>query len=143
MGARLVGLALQPCWGHLPDAARVVLVAMALTARDTPSRGAPADTYWAGHDYLAMTLTGNVPDDHNRPTPADLYKITRAVRALKKAGAILEVEAARGGRQAVYRLTLGEPNQDILPVDSPVHNHHKPVDNFPRPHLQAVHEGGA
>lgn len=130
MGSRLVGMALQPCWATLPDAARVVLLAMANTARDTHTGDTPAGTYWAGHDYLAQVLTG-----HPNPTDADRYRVTRAFRALKTAGAIRELERARAGRQAVYQLTLDEPTQPQLP-------HLEPVDNPPARYLRAVAQGG-
>ena len=118
MGVRLAVLAAQPAWGNLDYAARSILLIMSLTARDSPTPNTPAATYWGGHEYLATALRGNAE-------PAALQVVKRAIRELRQAGAIELVEAAHRGRQAVYRVTVKEPNQDMLPVDNVVPLHQK------------------
>lgn len=120
MGARLIGLALQPEWAHLDPGTRIVLHTIALTARDTGTEKAPVGRYWAGNDYLAMVLTGRPLDDQNHADDAGLQAVKRALRKLREAGAIRLLEPAHRGRQAVYEVTLAQPLQDMLPVDNVV-----------------------
>lgn len=103
MGIRLVGAALNPAWAGLSDGARVVLIQMAYTAKDTSTSGCAAATYWAGHAPFIISVLGLDPDLMS-PTELDNAdrRIKRYVRELKDAGAVTLVSAASRGRHAVY-----------------------------------------
>lgn len=100
MGANLVAQALTH-WTHVSDRAFRVLIRMALTALDNPSKGRPAATYMGGRDLLAMSLRGDTG------TPETRYRaVKRALAELTEAGAIKHLQAGWAGQNAVYRLTL-------------------------------------
>ena len=103
MGIRLVGAALNPAWAGLSDGARVVLIQMSYTAKDTATNGYAAATYWAGHAPFIVSVLGLDPDLLS-PTELDNAdrRIKRYVRELKDAGAVTLVTAASRGRHAVY-----------------------------------------
>lgn len=119
MGARLVSLALSPVWGDLPDTARLVLVAMCQTAKDHPGPTQASGQYFAGHDTLVLTLTGQDPGlPPLRGTPeaaAALKRVKRAVAQLVAAGAIELVQSAHRGRHAIYQVTPDSRHMDLLP----------------------------
>lgn len=104
MGANLVGKVLMS-WTHLSDRAFRVLVRMAHTALDRPSKDTPADHYFAGRELLAMSLRpgGGTEDSRYRV-------VARVIAELIEAGAIERTDGGRTGHNAVYRLTLGEIN---------------------------------
>lgn len=105
MGVRLVGLALAPDWSVLSDRARLVLVHMAYTAKDSTSNGHAAGTFWAGHSALIVGVLGLDPDSLSGPElEAAQHKIKRAIQELKQAGAITLTSTATRGRTAVYRV---------------------------------------
>jgi hypothetical protein len=100
MGAHLVSQALAR-WTHVSDRAFRVLIRMAVTALDNPSKGRPAAVYLGGRDLLAMTLRTekSTPRTRNRA-------VQRALAELSEAGAIKHVRGGWAGQNAVYRLTL-------------------------------------
>ncbi len=101
MGAHLVAEALAR-WTHVSDRAFRVLVRMALTALDSPSKGRPAAVYHGGRELLAMSLRSE------KGTPETRYRaVKRAVAELTEAGAIEHLRTGWAGQNAVYRLTLG------------------------------------
>lgn len=109
MGSTLARAAITR-FPHLPDHARLALVAMCLQARDTATATIPAATYYGGHHDLAVTLFG--VDD---PTDTDLKRLQRSIRVLRDAGAVVVAQPACRGRTAVYRLEVtGIPGQDQL-----------------------------
>lgn len=100
MGANLVTQVLAH-WTHLSDRAFRVLVRMAVTALDRPTLEAPANTYFAGRELLAMSLRGDGGSEKSR------YRtVARVVAELVEAGAIVRIDGGRTGHNAVYRLTL-------------------------------------
>ena len=111
MGARLVTQALNPVWANLSDTARLVLIAMCHTAKDQPAPGAPAQRYFAGHDNLILTLTGEdgaLPPYRGSTAHKNAQRrVKRAIQELTEAGAIELVEPAHRGRQATYLVTPG------------------------------------
>jgi hypothetical protein len=118
MGARLVGLVLL-CWTDLPERQFRILLRMAYTALDAPSKdGTPVEMYWGGHEPLAMTLRGRYPDgdgEQARKARANLLRHVRTeVAALRKAGACEVVDTGkvvRQGHAQTYLLTLDQPNR--------------------------------
>lgn len=101
MGAHLVSEALAR-WTHVSDRAFRVLVRMALTALDNPSKGRPAAVYNGGRELLAMSLRSD------KGTPQTRYRaVKRALAELSEAGAIQHLHSGWAGQNAVYRLTLG------------------------------------
>jgi hypothetical protein len=104
MGATLVAQVLAH-WTHVSDRAFRVLVRMAVTALDTPSKGKPAGIYHAGRDLLAMSFRSEKGSDETR------YRaVKRALAELSEEGAIRHVQQGWAGHNAVYRLTL-EPKE--------------------------------
>lgn len=120
MGARLVTQALSPRWACVSDAARLVLITMCQTAKDTPSEHQPAQQYFGGHDRLIHVLTGRDAGDeaYRRSSgyQTDKRRVKRAVQELIAVGAIELVQSAHRGRHAYYGVL---PNETILmPVPS-------------------------
>lgn len=111
MGARLVTQALAPQWACLSETARLILITMCQTAKDHRSEHQPAAQYFAGHDYLILTLTGRDPalDDwrHTSQYRTARQRVKRAVRELVAAEAIELVQQAHRGRHAIYVVTPG------------------------------------
>lgn len=111
MGARLVSQALSPSWACLSETARLVLITMCQTAKDYPTEHQAAAQFFAGHDYLILTLSGRDPDDDGwRQTSGYrtwCQRIKRAVRELVEAEAIVLEHTAHRGRNAVYSVTPG------------------------------------
>lgn len=100
MGANLVAQALTH-WTHVSDRAFRVLIRMALTALDNPSKGRPAATYLGGRELLAMTFRSD------KGTPETRYRaVKRALAELSEEGAIRHLRSGWAGQNAVYRLTL-------------------------------------
>lgn len=95
MGARLVSLALNPDWAALSPTARLALITMCQTAKDREAEGIPARTYWAGHSYLAIVITGE-------ETAAAKQRVKRAIAELIAVGAIERIGAAHRSRQMTY-----------------------------------------
>lgn len=126
MGALLVGKVLAR-WTSAPDNAFRVLVQMAMTALDAPSRDMPAGLYFGGHEPLKAMLRsdGKATADSRERT------VRRALADLADMGAIERTNKARSGMRQVYRLTLDnevrplerKPNRRFA-IDEP------PVDNF-------------
>lgn len=101
MGANLVAQVLTR-WTHVSDRAFRVLVRMALTALDKPKDDAPAATYFAGRELLAMTLRTEGGTEQSR------YRaVAKVIAELIEARAIERTDSGRTGHNAVYRLTLG------------------------------------
>lgn len=101
MGANLVAQVLTR-WTSLSDRAFRVLVRMAVTALDTPSKGRPAAVYHGGRELLAMSLRRDTGTARTR------YRaVAKAVAELTEAGAIEHLVTGWAGQNAVYRLTLG------------------------------------
>lgn len=104
MGANLVTQVLAH-WTNLSDRAFRVLVRMAVTALDTPSKGRPAAVYHGGRELLAMSLRGEKGTERTR------YRaVARAVAELTEAGAIDHLATGWAGQNAVYKLTLDRSN---------------------------------
>lgn len=101
MGANLVTQVLAH-WTHVSDRAFRVLVRMAVTALDKPSKGTPAAVYHGGRELLAMTLRNQEWSERTK-----YRKVQEALAELSKAGAIHHVQSGWAGQRAVYRLTLG------------------------------------
>jgi hypothetical protein len=100
MGANLVTQVLAH-WTNLSDRAFRVLVRMAVTALDTPSKGRPAAVYHGGRELLAMSLRGDGGTIRTR------YRtVAKAVAELTEAGAIDHLATGWAGQNAVYKLTL-------------------------------------
>lgn len=100
MGANLVTQVLAH-WTNLSDRAFRVLVRMAVTALDTPSKGRPAGVYHGGRELLAMSLRGENGTERTR------YRtVAKAVAELTEAGAIDHLATGWAGQNAVYKLTL-------------------------------------
>ncbi|MBK7823591.1 MAG: hypothetical protein IPJ61_21630 [Tessaracoccus sp.] len=122
MGIRLVGLALNPSWCVLSDRARLVLLQMCYVARDQGTATTAGGQYFGGHDNLIISVLGKNPDaltKSNRET-CEKY-IQRAIKELKKTGAVTLVTSSAPGHQAVYDLHPNRfPNlgQEPLPVDN-------------------------
>jgi hypothetical protein len=97
MGRRLVAAACSP-YGDLglSNSARLVLVAMAVMARDD---GDPP-TYYGGWAYLSRPL------GHAEYTPAAHRAVARAVAELRKSGLIVVIGEARPGSNVNYGLRL-------------------------------------
>lgn len=154
MGIRLVGEALNPSWSQLSDRARLVLLHMAYSAKDTSSNGHAAGTYWAGHATLIVSVLGLDPDELDRLKLENAEKmIQRAVRELRLAGAISTIATGSRGSNAVYQLhpdrypglTLDDTEPTPEPVaetqPTPQHTtrtkvrngHRHPVHNTPQP----------
>jgi hypothetical protein len=112
LGAHLVSQALAR-WTHVSDRAFRVLIRMAVTALDHPSRGQPAGIYHGGRELLAMSLRGEKGTERTR------YRaVQRALVELSEAGAIKHVRGGWAGQHAVYRLTLdGARSIDERPSD--------------------------
>jgi hypothetical protein len=81
---------------HLSDRAFRVLMVMAFTALDSPSReGRPAGVYFGGRGDLARAL---------RKGEDPLQSVKKAVRELVKAGVIERAGSAYTGTRMTYRL---------------------------------------
>lgn len=107
MGAALVGATFHPYWTRrLNEPDRIVLIAMALTALDSPRKGQQAGVYWAGHEALAVALAGDCPKPDEPGYPAAMRRVSRACTNLARAGAIRTIRRAAPGRHALYELTL-------------------------------------
>lgn len=108
MGIRLVSQALSPEWGCLSETARLVLISMCYIALDTASGNQPARRYFAGHEVLILTLTGQDPSDsawcNSKNHQAAQRRVKRAVRELADAGAIAVLAPANGRRKAIYEI---------------------------------------
>ena len=107
MGIRLIGAAYHPHWATvLTHTERLVLVAMALSALDTPSRNRPAELYFGGEEALVIALDGDLPD-HGQPAYRTRTRVVRKIISqLIAVGAIERVEHGHKGQRAVYRLIL-------------------------------------
>ena len=111
MGIELVGLTLQPEWAKLSNAPRIILVAMALHARDKPTKRIPAAVYFGGHKLLCLAYYGAVPNGPEDPDYGPrLRQIRYYVDLLEKAGAIQTYGRDRYQGNFQYRLTLGGPD---------------------------------
>lgn len=100
MGANLVTQVLAH-WTHVSDRAFRVLVRMAVTALDSPSKGQSAGIYHGGRELLAMSLRSEKGSAETR------YRaVKRAIAELTEAGAIEHLATGWAGQNAVYRLTL-------------------------------------
>jgi len=100
MGANLV-MQVFAGWTHVSDRAFRVLVRMAVTALDNPSKGQVAGIYHGGRELLAMSLRSDKGSADTR------YRaVKRAVAELTEAGAIEHLATGWAGQNAVYRLTL-------------------------------------
>lgn len=114
MGAQLVSAALDPHWATLSPVARIVLVKMALTAKDKATTQQPAGEYWGGYAPLIAALRGDIPDARTPERDAADQQIKRAIRELRNAKAVEPIDTATGRTRSRYRLTL-TPSQ---PVDN-------------------------
>lgn len=111
MGASLV-IQVFASWTHLSDRAFRVLVRMAVTALDTPSKGQSAGIYRGGRDLLAMSLRSD------KGTADTRYRaVKRAVAELTEAGAIEHLKTGWAGQNAVYRLTLNRTGSTARPEE--------------------------
>lgn len=119
MGAVNVGAVLRT-WHDLPHRARVVLLAMAHMALDTPRDGMPARRYFGGPGYLAEVLYG--PDGVERldggepvPTTSAGRQVEKALTELVRAGAVRRVTVGGRGHRSEYEVVLTPP---VSPTDS-------------------------
>lgn len=114
MGARLVAGALNPHWARtLTPNARLVLVAMCLQARDTPTDRTPEATYWGGRDELILALKGDVPDEGTPAHRTVSKQVQRAVAELIRHGAVVRTKEGRRGQRAEY---VVQPYSYVQPV---------------------------
>lgn len=100
MGARNVAAAFAR-WGDLPHSQFRLLVGMAFTALDAPSKeGRPARVYFGGEEAL-VELLGR--------SRSQMYE---TLSGLKNAGAVDVLDSGRSRHRAVYKLNL-----DTLPTE--------------------------
>ena len=113
MGIRLLMAAQTPTWAGLSDRAYRVLTFMCASALDRPNKyGHPAALYTGGHDALTRQLYG-----HDKVTDGERQMTKRAIRELKKAGAITLARDPTPGNYPHYRIEVaGIPNQDQLAI---------------------------
>jgi len=110
VGANLV-MQVSAGWTHVSDRAFRILVRMAVTALDTPSKGQPAAVYHGGRELLAMSLRSEGSDE------TKFRAVKRAVAELSEAGAIEHVASGWAGQNAVYRLTLNRSRPAVEPTE--------------------------
>jgi len=103
MGARYARAALAVEPSKLPNAARLVLVAMALRVLDKPSGATPAGTYFGGRHRLLGDLA-------QMPTRTTLRTLARHVQTLEQLGLIVRESKPAPGKRAVYILRLPVDN---------------------------------
>lgn len=128
MGAQLAVAAMNPYWTQrLTPNARLVLVHMALTARDKAGGAQSGGEYWAGQESLILALRGDIPTPGTNDYLAAQRQAERAISDLVKAGAICRLVKSGNGRRAIYRLTLADYRQPQLDV---VNGTDQPVDNL-------------
>ena len=112
MGIRLMQDALSPHWAGLSDRARIILIHMAHTALDIPTRNCPeAATFTAGHEALARSYYGRdeITDNEKRI-------IQKAIKELRDRGAIVVVREPTFRSYPHYKLELGGiPSGPIQP----------------------------
>lgn len=103
MGA---GLAQRALLETIDKDAKLVLVAMALMALDTPRNGRPSGIYFGGHEYLMGVYRGEIPGHGTPEYQAARQAVKRCLMKLTAAGSIELLRPAARGRQAEYRLTF-------------------------------------
>lgn len=105
MGVRLVGAALNAHWAtRLNPTERLVLITMCLTAKDTGTPESPASLYFAGHDNLMITLTGDDPRPGTPQYEAARKQVQRAIRSLISVGAVTLIDKAGRNKNARYQV---------------------------------------
>lgn len=91
-------------WSDLPAVPRLVLVVMALTARDNPTDDYDAAHYFGGAAFLQQKVWGRVDDSSAR-------QLKKAITVLVRAGAITRRVHGAPGRRAEYDLILSRREQ--------------------------------
>lgn len=89
------------CWGDLPHVPFRVLVFMALTAKDSDEE----PVFYAGRESLAVAL-GRLAASKDK---AAQVAVERAIRSLKRHGAITQIQEAKYRQSAAYRINLHGP----------------------------------
>jgi len=103
MGARYVRAALLVEPSKLPNAPRMVLIAMAVRTLDHPRGNAEEGTYYAGR----MRLLGDLA---TMPTRTSLRTLQRHIETLVRLRLIERIGQAAPGKRAVYKLRLPVDN---------------------------------
>ena len=80
--------------------AQVVLNRMAWAVMDKPTKDQPAAEYWAGWEYLGMTLA------HGKDTEAVRSVVMRALRELVAKGYVKPLGIAHKGKRQHYAITI-------------------------------------
>jgi len=123
MGAVNVGAVLTT-WHALPHRARVVLVAMAHVALDTPRDGQPARRYFGGPGYLAEVLYGPAGVESNDggeivATPSAGRQVEKVLTELVRAGAVHRVVTGGRRHRSEYEIVLTPP---VSPTETVGHS---------------------
>lgn len=91
-------------WPDLPATARLVLLVMALTARDNPTEEYDAAHYFGGAEFLQQKVWGRADESTAR-------QLKKAITTLTRKGAIRRRVHGAPGRRAEYDLVLTRPEQ--------------------------------
>lgn len=91
-------------WPDIPATARLVLLVMALTARDNPTEEYDAAHYFGGAEFLQQKVWGRVDESTAR-------QLKKAITTLTRKGAIRRRVHGAPGRRAEYDLVLNRPEQ--------------------------------
>lgn len=86
-------------WPDLPAVPRLVLVTMALVARDNPTEEYDAAHYFGGPDFLQQKVWGRCDESTAR-------QLKKAITTLIRAGALIRRTRGAPGRRAEYDLVL-------------------------------------
>lgn len=103
MGARYVRAALVVEPKKLGQAARLVLIALAVRVLDNPRENSPAGTYFAGRNRLLGDLGV-------MPTTSSLRHLARQIQDLERLGLLEREGRPAPGKRAVYKLHLPVDN---------------------------------
>lgn len=135
MGARNVAAVLVAGWHELPYRARFALVCVAQMSLDAPSNGRPARRYFAGPEYLAQVLLGEVSD-------SSIAQVEKVLTQLTKAGALLRVVRGAPGRKAEYELVLKRPEPVEHPTETVGKHPTETVGDTPPERWEPTHQNG-
>jgi hypothetical protein len=91
-------------WPDLPAVPRLVLVTMALVARDNPTEEYDAAHYFGGPEFLQQKVWGRCDGSTAR-------QLKKAITTLVRAGAITRRTRGAPGRRAEYDLVLSRSEQ--------------------------------
>ena len=89
-------------WPDLPAVPRLVLVTMALVARDNPTDEYDAAHYFGGAEFLQQKVWGRVDASAAR-------QLEKAITTLVRQGALIRRVKGAPGRRAEYDLVLDRP----------------------------------